>query len=116
MACSCAGCSCVAARICFHFVAPSNNTSTAVAEAGCVVAQRKSSTMLSFPMQHNAQQNPENVDIAEIGRASCRERVCSVRVDLGGRRIIKTQKNIPTKADSRDETIQNEQQLKRDRP
>src|SRR3546814_17146299 len=25
----------------------------------------------------------------EIGRASCRERVCSVRVDLGGRRIIK---------------------------
>src|SRR3546814_14172739 len=27
-------------------------------------------------------------DIDEIGRASCRERVC-VRVDLGGRRIIK---------------------------
>src|SRR3546814_20237116 len=26
----------------------------------------------------------------EIGRASCRERVCQVRVDLGGRRIIKT--------------------------
>src|SRR3546814_18107331 len=25
----------------------------------------------------------------EIGRASCRERVYSVRVDLGGRRIIK---------------------------
>src|SRR3546814_15422133 len=25
----------------------------------------------------------------EIGRASCRERVCSVRVDFGGRRIIK---------------------------
>src|SRR3546814_15283872 len=25
----------------------------------------------------------------EIGRASCRERVLSVRVDLGGRRIIK---------------------------
>src|SRR3546814_13396452 len=25
----------------------------------------------------------------EIGRASCRERVCQVRVDLGGRRIIK---------------------------
>src|SRR3546814_10092763 len=25
----------------------------------------------------------------QIGRASCRERVCSVRVDLGGRRIIK---------------------------
>src|SRR3546814_10522216 len=24
----------------------------------------------------------------EIGRASCRERVCQVRVDLGGRRII----------------------------
>src|SRR3546814_15560947 len=31
---------------------------------------------------------------AQIGRASCRERVCSVRVDLGGRRIIKTNKNI----------------------
>src|SRR3546814_11946692 len=29
----------------------------------------------------------------EIGRASCRERVVSVRVDLGGRRIIK-KKNI----------------------
>src|SRR3546814_15582569 len=29
---------------------------------------------------------------AEIGRASCRERV-SVRVDLGGRRIIKKKKN-----------------------
>src|SRR3546814_17654364 len=26
---------------------------------------------------------------SEIGRASCRERVVSVRVDLGGRRIIK---------------------------
>src|SRR3546814_14748180 len=25
----------------------------------------------------------------KIGRASCRERVCPVRVDLGGRRIIK---------------------------
>src|SRR3546814_15826484 len=29
----------------------------------------------------------------EIGRASCRERVC-VRVDLGGRRIIKKKKKI----------------------
>src|SRR3546814_13432004 len=28
----------------------------------------------------------------EIGRASCRERVCPVRVDLGGRRIIKKKK------------------------
>src|SRR3546814_17082987 len=27
--------------------------------------------------------------IAKIGRASCRERVLSVRVELGGRRIIK---------------------------
>src|SRR3546814_10971510 len=26
---------------------------------------------------------------SEIGRASCRERVCQYRVDLGGRRIIK---------------------------
>src|SRR3546814_19867707 len=29
----------------------------------------------------------------EIGRASCRERVWSVRVDLGGRRLIKKKKN-----------------------
>src|SRR3546814_7110674 len=29
----------------------------------------------------------------EIGRASCRERVCQYRVDLGGRRIIKKNKN-----------------------
>src|SRR3546814_16708418 len=29
---------------------------------------------------------------AKIGRASCRERVLSVRVDLGGRRIIKKKK------------------------
>src|SRR3546814_17940997 len=28
----------------------------------------------------------------EIGRASCRERVCQLRVDLGGRRIIKKKK------------------------
>src|SRR3546814_16598423 len=28
----------------------------------------------------------------EIGRASCRESVCPVRVDLGGRRIIKKKK------------------------
>src|SRR3546814_13736514 len=28
----------------------------------------------------------------QIGRASCRERVCSVRVDLGGRRTIKKKK------------------------
>src|SRR3546814_15066287 len=33
--------------------------------------------------------------VAQIGRASCRERVCSVRVDLGGRRII-TKKIIVT--------------------
>src|SRR3546814_15009448 len=31
--------------------------------------------------------------IEKIGRASCRERVVSVRVDLGGRRIIK-KKNV----------------------
>src|SRR3546814_20487307 len=28
----------------------------------------------------------------QIGRASCRERVCQLRVDLGGRRIIKKKK------------------------
>src|SRR3546814_18031449 len=28
----------------------------------------------------------------KIGRESCRERVCKVRVDLGGRRIIKKKK------------------------
>src|SRR3546814_9071823 len=32
----------------------------------------------------------------EIGRASCRERVLSVRVDLGGRRIIKKKKTHNT--------------------
>src|SRR3546814_12445580 len=30
--------------------------------------------------------------LTEIGRASCRERVCSVRVDLGGRRVSKKKK------------------------
>src|SRR3546814_12911399 len=30
--------------------------------------------------------------MSEIGRESCRERVCQVRVDLGGRRIIQQQK------------------------
>src|SRR3546814_18858852 len=38
-------------------------------------------------------------DAAQIGRASCRERVCSVRVDLGGRRIIK-KKNIGISTES----------------
>src|SRR3546814_14984497 len=28
----------------------------------------------------------------KIGRASCRERVCQLRVDIGGRRIIQTKK------------------------
>src|SRR3546814_11074518 len=32
----------------------------------------------------------------EIGRASCRERVCQSRVDLGGRRIIKKKKQQTT--------------------
>src|SRR3546814_12716843 len=31
--------------------------------------------------------------VDQIGRASCRERVCQVRVDLGGRRIIKKNKH-----------------------
>src|SRR3546814_14601744 len=31
---------------------------------------------------------------AQIGRASCRERECQYRVDLGGRRIITNHKNI----------------------
>src|SRR3546814_14415779 len=35
----------------------------------------------------------------QIGRASCRERVVSVRVDLGGRRIIK-KKNRQTRIDT----------------
>src|SRR3546814_11912106 len=34
----------------------------------------------------------EQHDLNEIGRASCRERVCQVRVDLGGRSIIKKKK------------------------
>src|SRR3546814_13925274 len=33
----------------------------------------------------------------EIGRASCRERVCQYRVDLGGRRIIKKKKDTRQK-------------------
>src|SRR3546814_13215918 len=33
------------------------------------------------------------VSFTQIGRASCRERVLSVRVDLGGRRIIKKKNN-----------------------
>src|SRR3546814_20696618 len=36
-----------------------------------------------------------HVQSVEIGRASCRERV-SVRVDLGGRRIIKKKKKCDT--------------------
>src|SRR3546814_12891208 len=38
----------------------------------------------------------------EIGRASCRERACQVRVDLGGRRIIEKQKDMT------DESTKNE--------
>src|SRR3546814_11677874 len=34
--------------------------------------------------------------LGQIGRASCRERGVSVRVDLGGRRIIKKKKHITT--------------------
>src|SRR3546814_16393972 len=33
---------------------------------------------------------------SEIGRASCRERVCQLRVDLGGRRIIKKKRRKQT--------------------
>src|SRR3546814_17949115 len=33
-------------------------------------------------------------DQREIGRASCRERVCQYGVDLGGRRIIKKKKRL----------------------
>src|SRR5881397_4090763 len=35
---------------------------------------------------------PGGIDVREIGRASCRERVVLSRVDLGGRRIIKKKK------------------------
>src|SRR3546814_15813170 len=35
--------------------------------------------------------------LGEIGRASCRERVLSVRVDLGGRRIIKKKNKLKIK-------------------
>src|SRR3546814_11654223 len=43
-------------------------------------------------------------DCGQIGRASCRERVCQVRVDLGGRRIIKKKKMI----EYYDSTLHNE--------
>src|SRR3546814_11506398 len=33
------------------------------------------------------------LQLDEIGRASCRERVCQYGVDLGGRRIINTKQN-----------------------
>src|SRR3546814_18227410 len=38
----------------------------------------------------------ELLDDCEIGRASCRERVCPVRVDLCGRRIIQNKKTSPS--------------------
>src|SRR3546814_17199276 len=34
----------------------------------------------------------EYLGLQQIGRASCRERVLAVRVDLGGRRVIKKKK------------------------
>src|SRR3546814_14079353 len=46
----------------------------------------------------------------EIGRASCRERVCSVRVDLGGRRIIKKKKKV-TKRTVHDRTKKETRQI-----
>src|SRR3546814_15098864 len=44
----------------------------------------------------------------KIGRASCRERVWSVRVDLGGRRIIKKKKNDTQKCNKRTAHIHTE--------
>src|SRR6056297_4173894 len=41
----------------------------------------------------------------EIGRASCRERVLSVRVDLGGRRIIKKKKKKKKKSERKQNII-----------
>src|SRR3546814_11535405 len=38
--------------------------------------------------------DPEAAKIHEIGRASCRGKSVSVRVDLGGRRIMKTKKSL----------------------
>src|SRR3546814_20510851 len=43
------------------------------------------------------QADPQEGEEQQIGRASCRERVVSVRVDLGGRRIIKQKKNGKSK-------------------
>src|SRR3546814_15523444 len=43
--------------------------------------------------EHRARYWLDAARYAEIGRASCRERVLSVRVDLGGRRNIKKKKN-----------------------
>src|SRR3546814_16515216 len=37
--------------------------------------------------------------LPKIGRASCRERVCQVRVDIGGCRIIKKKKTIKAHPD-----------------
>src|SRR3546814_18798231 len=41
------------------------------------------------PSEAASLQTVEPVYPLKIGRASCRERVCPVRVDLGGRRILK---------------------------
>src|SRR3546814_18768671 len=45
-----------------------------------------------FRASHRIGRDAGGYDRSKIGRASCRERVLSVRVDLGGRRIIKKKK------------------------
>src|SRR3546814_20262914 len=45
-----------------------------------------------YPIESRRLREQGMVTIKEIGRASCRERIVSVRVDLGGGRILKKKK------------------------
>src|SRR3546814_20045311 len=75
---------------------------------GCIRARRRTASQASpvtrcVPLRRSytrfaqrsrpGRRRRNRMKAQEIGRASCRERVCKVRVDLGGRRIIKKKKN-----------------------
>src|SRR3546814_14731786 len=65
---------------------------TIMARAKKAVPDAKIEGVLIAPMIRDGVETIMGVSRDQIGRASCRERVCSVRVDLGGRRIIKKKK------------------------
>src|SRR3546814_16115593 len=74
------------------------SANAAIASHEAFVSAEDASLDISFPSGIKVQQS-DGVEVSEfyripvrdikIGRASCRERVCPVRVDPGGRRIIK---------------------------